>query len=80
MLKGDREKNDKKRSTQLEQLSNVYGSMDPKEAATLIEQLDVTIALSLLERMPEKRIGQILALMNPQRALVITRMLSGKIE
>ncbi len=79
LLRNDREKNDKKRSTQLDQLANVYGSMDPKEAAGLIEQLDVTIALSLLERMPEKRIGQILALMNPQRALSITKMLSGKV-
>ena len=43
-----------------------------------MEQLDVTIALSLIERMPEKRIGQILALMSPERALSITRMLSGK--
>jgi len=77
-LKIDREKNDKKRETQLGQLANFYGSMNPQEAAALIEQLDVTIALNLLERMPEKRIGQILALMSPERALTITRMLSGK--
>ena len=77
-LKGEREKNEKKRNNQLEQLANVYGSMAPQEAANLMEQLDVTIALSLLERMPEKRIGQILALMHPERALAMTRMLSGK--
>lgn len=75
-LKATREKSEKKRSSQLEQLANVYGSMNPKEAAALIEQLDVTIALGLIERMPEKRIGQILALMSPDRALTITRMLS----
>lgn len=77
-LKNDRDKSDKKRSVQLDQLSNVYSAMDPKEAAGLIEQLDVTIALELVSRMPEKRIGQILALMNPGKALAITRMLSGK--
>ena len=77
-LKLDREKGEKKRNLQIEQLANVYGSMDPKEAAALIEQLDATIALALLERMPEKRIGQILALMSPARALTITRMLSEK--
>lgn len=77
-LQVDFEKNEKKRSAQLEQLANVYGSMSPNEAAALMEQLDVTIALSLLERMPEKRIGQILALMTPERALTLTRMLSGK--
>lgn len=80
LLKVDREKNDKKRSGQLEQLANVYGSMDPKEAASLIEQLDVTIALALLQKMPEKRIAQVLSLMTPARALSLTNMLSGRIE
>ncbi len=76
-LKIARQRNEKQRNNQIEQLSNVYGSMNPTEAAELIEQLDVTIALKLLERMPEKRIGQILSLMSPDRALTITRMLSG---
>ena len=73
----ERDKNEKKRSAQLEQLANVYGSMNPQEAAQLLQQLDVSIALSLVQRMPEKRIGQILALMNPERALTITKMLSA---
>lgn len=77
-LAGDRVKDDRKRHAQLDQLANVYGSMNPKESAELIEQLDVTIALQLIERMPEKRIGQILSMMSPERALAITRMLSGK--
>jgi flagellar motility protein MotE (MotC chaperone) len=76
----ERDKGEKKRSGQLDQLANVYGSMNPPEAAALIEQLDVQIALPLLERMPEKRIGQILALMSPERALSITRMLSSRIQ
>lgn len=75
-LKVSREKSQERRNGQLEQLSNVYGSMAPNESAQLIEQLDVSIALSLLERMPEKRIGQILSLMSAERALTITRMLS----
>lgn len=73
----ERDKGEKKRGAQLDQLANVYGSMNPPEAAALIEQLDVHIALQLLERMPEKRIGQILALMSPARALAITKMLSS---
>lgn len=78
-LKTNRDKDDHKRNTQLEQLANVYGSMEPKEAASLIEQLDITISLALLQKMPEKRIAQILALMSPERALSITKMLSGRI-
>lgn len=77
-LKLDREKGEKKRSAQLDQLAAVYGSMNPKEASELLEQLDVTIALSLIERMPEKRIGQILSMMSPERALSLTQMLSRK--
>ncbi len=77
-LKNDRERNEKKQNTQLEQLANVYNAMNPVEAAKLLEQLDVTIAMSLLERMPEKRLGQILPLMSPNRALTITQMLSGR--
>lgn len=77
-LKADRQQNERKKNSQLDQLANVYGSMNPAEAAQLMDQLDVTIALSLIERMPEKRIGQILSLMSPERALTITRMLSNK--
>ena len=76
-LQLERKKVERKRDDQLGQLANVYGSMNPKEAAGLIEQLDVTIAKKLVERMPEKRIGQILAMMSPDRALTITKMLSA---
>jgi len=77
-LGAERDRSQRKRSSQLEQLANVYGSMNPSEAAKLIEQLDVAIALGLIEKMPEKRIGQILAMMSPERALALTRLLSGK--
>ena len=77
-LKIEREKGDKQRSTQLDQLANVYGSMNPPEAAHLLEQLDIQVSLSLIERMPEKRMGQILSLMSPQRALELTNLLSQR--
>lgn len=77
-LKLEREKGDKQRNTQLDQLANVYGSMNPPEAAHLLEQLDIQVALSLVERMPEKRMGQILSLMNAQRALELTNLLTHR--
>jgi flagellar motility protein MotE (MotC chaperone) len=77
-LKLEREKGDKQRNTQLDQLANVYGSMNPPEAAQLLQQLDIQVCLSLIERMPEKRMGQILSLMNPQRALELTNLLSKR--
>jgi flagellar motility protein MotE (MotC chaperone) len=75
-LKTDRERTEKRRDAQVEQLANVYSSMGPQEAAQLLEQLDVAIALPLIERMPEKKIGQILGLMGRERALMLTKMLS----
>ena len=77
-LKIERHKGEKQRDNQLDQLANVYGSMNPPEAAHLLEQLDIQIALSLIERMPEKRIGQILSLMNAQKALELTNRLSKR--
>lgn len=77
-LKLDRDKGEKQRNVQLDQLANVYGSMNPPEAAHLLEQLDIQIAHSLIQRMPEKRIGQILSLMNAERALELTNRLSSK--
>jgi flagellar motility protein MotE (MotC chaperone) len=77
-LKIEREKGEKQRNGQLDQLANVYGSMNPPEAAHLLEQLDVQVSLSLIQRMPEKRIGQILSLMNAQRALELTNLLSTR--
>lgn len=78
-LSSERERSDRKKDTQLDQLSNVYSSMNPQEAAKLMEQLDIVTSMSLIERMPEKRIGQILSAMTPERALEITKMLSGKV-
>lgn len=75
-LKQTRLQNEHKRTGQIEQLSNVYSSMGPNEAARLMEQLDITISLDLIKRMPEKRMAQILALMTPDKALQITKMLS----
>ena len=77
-LKSERDKSNQQQNTQLDQLANVYGSMNPPEAAHLLEQLDIQVALSLVERLPEKRMGQILALMNAQRALELTNLLSKR--
>ena len=63
---------------QVEQLSKVYVSMKPEEAATLLQELDTMIAFDLIKQMPEKRIGQLLALMEPKKSLLITRMLAGE--
>lgn len=73
-----RQQKDHQYEARLEQLADVYGSMAPKEAAPLIEKLEENIALALLERMPGKRMGQILSLMSAERAVELTKKLTSK--
>ena len=77
-LSEQRKEKDHRYEARLEQLANVYGSMAPDQAAPLIGKLDETIALSLLERMPGKRMGQILSMMDDRRAIELTRRLTDQ--
>ncbi|MFN8388999.1 MAG: hypothetical protein U0136_01765 [Bdellovibrionota bacterium] len=73
-----RKERDNQYEARLEQLANVYGSMAPNEAAPLVSKLDEQTALALLKRMPGKRLGQILSLMEPGRAVELTTTLTDK--
>ena len=74
-LKTNREGVDQKRNMQVEQLAKIYSAMSPEESAKLMEELDITIALDLMSKMSEKRIGQILSLMDKEKALKMSKML-----
>lgn len=77
-LAESRKERDTRYETRLGQLANVYGAMEPSEAAQLVAKLDDSISLELLERMPEKRMGQVLSFMEKERAVELTRMLTQK--
>ncbi len=77
-LSESRKEKDHRYEARLEQLARVYSSMAPNEAAGLIAKIDEDIALSLLQRMPGKRMGQILGLMSPDRAVALTKSLTNK--
>ncbi len=62
----------------LDQLASVYGAMAPNDASGLIARLDEEVALSLLERMPEKRMAQILGVMEQSRAIELTKSLTNR--
>lgn len=64
--------------SRMEQLSNVYASMSPAEAAPLISKLDTNTALEILRRMPGKRIGQILGSVPPEKAVQLTKELTDR--
>ncbi|MCC6933481.1 MAG: hypothetical protein IT292_09535 [Deltaproteobacteria bacterium] len=73
-----RTEKDQKHETRLEQLAEVYGSMAPNQAAPLIAKLDNATALSLLQRMTGKRMGQILSEMPSDRAIELTKSLTDR--
>ena len=77
-LKEHRQTKDNQYESRMEQLANVYGSMPPQEAAPLIAKLDESIALELLQRLPGKRMGQVLSMMNQDRAIDLTRLLTDR--
>ncbi len=73
-----RKTEDSRKQSKFDQLANVYTAMAPNEAATLLSRLEPSITIDLLERMPEKRIGQILGLMDRDRAVELTRLLTER--
>lgn len=73
-----RKEKDQRYETRIEQLADVYGSMVPQQAAPLIAKLEDETALGLLQRMPGKRMGQILSLMNEDRAIELTKRLTDR--
>ncbi|MDR2337378.1 MAG: hypothetical protein LBE20_01865 [Deltaproteobacteria bacterium] len=72
-LQTRRAEKDKKALARLEQLAEVYGSIAPEQAAPIIAKLDDETALSLLEHMTGKRMGQILSAMSSERAIELTK-------
>lgn len=73
-----RKEKDHKYEARMEQLASVYSAMAPNEAANLISRLDEEVGLGLLERMPGKRMAQILGVMDQSRALEMTKSLTDK--
>ena len=57
-------------------VTKVYESMKPDEAGPIFDKLDDQVALGILSRMKERQIGAILAAMNRDRAVVMTRLLA----
>jgi flagellar motility protein MotE (MotC chaperone) len=59
-------------------LSKVYSTMKPKEAAVIFEGMDMSLILSIVSQMPEKKLAAIVAVMPPDRAREITNKISQK--
>jgi flagellar motility protein MotE (MotC chaperone) len=59
-------------------ITKIYENMKAEEAAPIIDRLDDATARAIMGRMKEKQIAAILAAMNRDRAVALTKMLTGQ--
>ncbi len=59
-------------------LVKIYETMKPREAAAILETLEIQVALDVLEKMRETKSAPILASMDPQKASAITVEMSRR--
>lgn len=60
----------------IKSLVKIYESMKPKDAARIFEELDMPVLLMVVDRMSERKVGAILADMNPTKAKDVTVQLA----
>ena len=58
-------------------LAKVYAAMKPSEAAPLLDRLDDQTVLRILAHMRAKQIGELLPLLDRDKAIVLTQALAG---
>jgi flagellar motility protein MotE (MotC chaperone) len=57
---------------ELKSLVKMYENMKPKAAARVFEEMDMDVLLDVVDRMNERKVAPILALVTPTRAKEIT--------
>jgi flagellar motility protein MotE (MotC chaperone) len=60
---------------EVRRLVTVYETMKPDEAARLLDGLDMSVTMTIISNMSEKRAAPVLARMSPLRAQAISRIL-----
>jgi flagellar motility protein MotE (MotC chaperone) len=64
--------------SRLRSLVRIYEAMKPKEAAQILEKLDMDVVVGVIERMKEAKVAPILAAMLPERAKTVTALLADR--
>lgn len=75
-LQGEVRTRSEREEAGIRQLVRVYESMRPRDAATILDDLDMPILLQVLDRMREAKAAPVLAAMRPERARAATTELS----
>jgi flagellar motility protein MotE (MotC chaperone) len=66
------QKRSDEQEAELKSLVKTYENMKPKAAAKVFEEMDMDVLLDVVERMNERKVAPILALVTPTRAKEIT--------
>jgi len=75
-LEGEVRARDERDDARIRQLVRVYEAMRPRDAAAILDDLDMPILLQVIERMREAKASPVLAAMRPERARAATAELS----
>lgn len=75
-LEGEVRARDEREEARIRQLVRVYEAMRPRDAAAILDDLDMPILLQVIERMREAKASPVLAAMRPERARAATAELS----
>ncbi len=65
----------KEEDARLKGLVRIYEAMKPKEAAQILQRLDMDVLLGVVERMKDSKVAPILASMDPDKAQAVTALL-----
>jgi flagellar motility protein MotE (MotC chaperone) len=69
---------DDKEEARVQSLAHMYEQMKPAEAARILDQLDIPVILTMLDKMREQKAAPILAGMDPAKAKAVTLALTEK--
>ncbi|NKB48474.1 MAG: hypothetical protein GKS02_03805 [Alphaproteobacteria bacterium] len=67
---------DEQEESELQSIVKIYETMKPKDAASILGDLDMRILLGIMEAMKERKSASILAAMEPKRAREVTTELA----
>lgn len=63
---------------ELGQLASIYGAMKPQAAAVVLNRLDNAIVMDVLLRMPSKKSGKLMEVLDPAKARYLSEMMAAR--
>ena len=69
---------DEQEKTRISNLVKLYENMKPKEAAQILNDLELNVTLSVVQRMNVRKLAPVLAAMDADKARAVTRALASR--